>query len=98
VKKLAAMVIITAMCLTLFPISSQAKTSRTPGGIPAFLVGCCWGIREGSEWNEGADLHWREWCRLIPIVNIVIGVWDGIDCYKGMGAHDWAKANGANWY
>ena len=66
--------------------------------IVAFLVGCCWGIREGSEWNEGADMHWREWCRIIPYVGGLFAIWDGIDCYGGMTAHEWAKKNAANWY
>ena len=97
-KKLVIGCAIVALCLSLCPLVSQAKTAREPGGIPAFLVGCCWGIREGSEWNEGADLHWREWCMLIPVANIVIAIWNGVECYKGIGAHDWAKANGASWY
>lgn len=86
------------MILSLCPAKSEAAVQREPGGIPAFLIGCCWGIRVGTEWNDGADLHWREWCRLIPYVNIVIGIWDGVDCYQGIGAKEWAAKNAANWY
>ena len=84
--------------LSLSPANSDAKVSREPGGLPAFIIGCCWGLREGTEWNEGADMHWREWLRIVPYVNIVIGIWDGVECYQGITAHEWAKKNGANWY
>jgi len=97
-KRFVAIACIALIALTLCPATGSAKVKRDPGGIPAFLVGCCWGIREGSEWNEGADMHWREWCRLIPFVNILMGLWDGVDCYGGITAHEWAEKNGANWY
>lgn len=90
--------LVAIVILSLCPVQSEASVQRDPGGIPAFLIGCCWGIRVGTEWNDGADLHWREWMRLIPWVNIVIGAWDGIDCYSGIGAKEWATENGANWY
>jgi len=89
---------VAALVLGLSGGVSEAKVNREPGGLPAFFIGCCWGVREGTQWNEGADMHWREWCRIVPIVSIVIGVWDGVDCYNGMTAHDWAKQNAANWY
>ena len=97
-KKVAiALFVVMFLALVLVP-ASEAKVTRTPGGIGAFLVGCCWGIREGSEWNEGADMHWREWIRIVPIVGFVIGIWDGVECAQGMTAHAWAQKYGANWY
>ncbi len=50
------------------------------------------------EWNDGAELHWREWTPLIPYVGFIFSVWNGLDCYNGMTAHQWAEKNGANWY
>ncbi|MBM4143288.1 MAG: hypothetical protein FJ225_06820 [Lentisphaerae bacterium] len=97
-KKFITLCVLIALCLTLFPAASQAKVQRNPGGIMPFLVGCCWGLREGTEWNEGAQMHWREWCRIIPVVGLVIAVWDGIECAGGITAHQWAEKNGANWY
>ena len=97
-KKIILACLIAAFLVALSPLSSQAKVDRAPGGIPAFLVGCCWGIREGTEWNEGADMHWREWIRIVPVVGTVIAIWDGIECAQGMKAHDWATQYGANWY
>ena len=95
-----ALVLGLALLLTAFaPVVADAKVERaSPGGIPGFLIGCCWGLRVGTEWNEGADLHWREWCRIVPIVGFVIAIWDGYECSQGMTAHKWAEANGANWY
>jgi hypothetical protein len=89
-----------ALLLTaMTPAVSHAKAERQePGGAMAFFVGACWGIRAGGEWNEGADLHWREWCRLIPFVNVGVAIWDGVECMNGVTAHKWAETNGANWY
>ena len=97
-KRAIIAVLLAGALLSLMPINSDAKVSREPGGLPALLIGCCWGLREGTEWNEGADMHWREWVRIVPYVNIVIMIWDGMECYQGVTAHDWAKQNGANWY
>jgi hypothetical protein len=97
-KKIVLACLIATFVIALCPRSSEAKVDRQPGGIPAFLVGCCWGIREGSEWNEGADMHWREWLRIIPYAGVIFQIWDGVDCYGGITAHDWAAKNAANWY
>lgn len=97
-KKLILIALLAGVLLPLSPVTSDAKVSREPGGLPAFLIGCCWGLREGTEWNEGADMHWREWVRIIPYVNIIFMIWDGAECAGGITAHDWAKQNGANWY
>jgi hypothetical protein len=43
-------------------------------------------------------MHWREWVRIVPFVNLVIAVWDGIECYQGMTSKEWADKYGANWY
>lgn len=97
-KRVAVITCIAVVLLTLCPLLPQAQAAREPGGIPAFFIGCCWGLREGTEWNEGADMHWREWGRIIPVVGFILGVWDGVECYEGITAHEWAEQNGANWY
>jgi hypothetical protein len=92
------------------PKVQPAKDKR--GGIAAFLVGCCFGIREGTEWNEGKQLHWREWVWMplialtpIPYLGFVFGaassvfhIWDGVQCAQGMTAHQFAEKYGTNWY
>ena len=95
-KKLIIAVCVLALLASVAP--SLAKPVKGRGGVPAFFVGCCWGIREGSEWNEGKDLHWREWCRLVPLINFVIAVWDGYECYQGITSKEFAQQYGTNWY
>ncbi len=99
-KKMTAIILALTFAVSLLaPASAIAlNTNRTPGGVPAFFIGCCFGPRVGTEWNEGADLHWREWTPIIPYVGIVFSVWNGIDCSNGMTAHEFAERNGANWY
>ena len=48
------------------PLASAATTSRSSGGLAGFLVGCCIGPRSAAAYNDGKDLHWTEWARLIP--------------------------------
>ena len=63
-KKIVTLVCLLALLTAVCPTVSVAKVDRQPGGLPAFFVGCLWGLREGLEWNEGADMHWREWIRI----------------------------------
>ena len=98
-KKFAAICCMIMLVTALTPTQSEAKNeNRQPGGAAGFFVGCCMGLRVGTEWNEGADLHWREWAVLIPYVGGIFAIWNGVDCASGITAHDWAQANGANWY
>ena len=99
-KNVMGMVLALTLVASVFaPLSAEAlNTTREPGGVPAFFVGCCFGLREGTEWNEGADLHWREWCTAIPYAGVVFMIWNGIDCSNGMTAHEFAEQNAANWY
>ena len=98
-KVVAGALALTLAVSLLAPISAEAlNTQRAPGGLPAFFIGCCFGLRVGTQWNEGADMHWREWGTIVPIVGLFISIWNGIDCANGMTAHEFAEQNGANWY
>ena len=97
-KKLGIALCVAMLVFSLVPSVGVAQEDTHRGGLPAFFIGCCWGLREGTMWNEGADMHWREWVRIIPYVGIVFAIWDGVECYQGITAHEWAAANGANWY
>lgn len=99
-KRLATIVLALMLAgAMLAPVETLARnTARKPGGVPAFFIGCCFGLREGTMWNEGADLHWREWAPIIPYVGIVFAIWNGIDCANGMTSVQWAEQNAANWY
>ncbi len=99
-KRVLGMVLALTLIASVFaPLTAEAlNTTREPGGVPAFFAGCCFGLRVGTEWNEGADLHWREWATIIPFAGIVISIWNGFDCSEGMTAHEFAEQNAANWY
>jgi hypothetical protein len=88
-KRLVAAVLLAVMLLSPVAVQS-AKAATEPGGFPAFFFGCCFGLRVGSEWNEGREVHWRE----VPIFFL----WNGIDCYNGMTSKDFAKKYWTNWY
>ena len=99
-KKTMAIALAAILAVSLFtPVAAQARnTNRQPGGVVAFFVGCCFGLRAGTEWNEGADLHWREWGTIVPFVGFFITIWNGVDCAAGMTSHQFADQYGANWY
>ncbi len=83
----------------LIGMTAQAETRTTNrGGVGGLLVGCCFGIRTAGQWNEGKDLHFRDWGRLIPFVNIVLVVWDGIQGYEGITTSDLAREYGSSYY
>ena len=72
--------------------------AREGGGIAGFFIGCCLGMRTAADWNDGKDLHFRDWCRLIPYVNIVFAIWDGVDGAQGVGRAQLAAKYGASYY
>ncbi len=87
---------LTALVLMSMTPRAEAKTGR--GGIGGLLVGCCFGIRTAGQWNEGKSLHFRDWGRIVPIVNIVLFVWDGVQGYEGITTRDLATQYGSNYY
>lgn len=95
-KKVIALILIAAFMLTALPVQAQKAAGR--GGFMGFIAGCCFGIRAGMAYNDGKEIHWREWCRIIPFVSIVIGIWDGIDCANGKTTTDFAAQYGAMYY
>ena len=95
-KKVIALILVAAFMLTALPVQAQKAAGR--GGFMGFIAGCCFGIRAGMAYNDGKEIHWREWCRIIPFVSIVIGIWDGIDCANGKTTTDFAAQYGAMYY
>lgn len=92
-KKAIAVVVALALLGTT---AGAAGTGR--GGFMGFIAGCCFGIRAGGDYNEGKDIHWREWCRLIPWAGIVFAVWDGIEGAQGKTRSDYAREYGSHFY
>jgi hypothetical protein len=88
---------LTALML-LGTVSPALAVNESRGGLMGFIAGCCFGVRSGGAYNEGKEVHWRQWVRLIPLANIVFAVWDGIDGANGMTSADYAKKYGAIFY
>lgn len=95
-KKIIVTSLMAFLLIGMMPHSDVEASGR--GGIGGLLVGCCFGIRTTGQWNEGKDLHFRDWGRLIPLVNIVLAVWDGIQGYEGITTADLAAEYGSNYY
>ena len=96
-KKLVASLLVVLFVLIAFaPAAVAANSDR--GGFLGFIVGCCFGIRSGAAYNDGKDLHWREWVLLIPIAGLVVAVMNGLDGMNGLTTKDMANQYGANFY
>jgi len=95
-KVIAGLMIMVLLCSAVVPVATAAEKGR--GGLMGFIAGCCFGIRAGAAYNDGKDIHWREWCRLIPYVGLVFAIWDGIDGVNGVTTSDYAKKYGSTYY
>jgi hypothetical protein len=92
--------VIIAMLVAVMLTSTMASAAPAAGrgGFMGFIGGCCFGLRTGSAYNAGKEIHWREWVRIIPVVGLVVGIWDGIDCANGKTTSDLASQYGSMYY
>lgn len=97
-KRLVALGVLAGM-LTLgaADVSAQERGDGR-GGVMGLIAGCCFGPRAAGAYNSGKEIHWREWCRLIPYAGIVFAVWDGIEGANGVTTADYAAKYGAMFY
>ena len=95
-KKVLASVVVAMIMLSCVGTTRAVNDQR--GGLMGFIAGCCFGIRAGMDYNDGKDIHWREWCRIVPFVDIVIVIWDGIDGANGTQRKDYIAQYGAAYY
>ena len=95
-RKIGMLVLVGAL-LAGAPSITEAKYDGR-GGIGGLLVGCCFGVRTAAKFNEGKDLHFREWARIIPYVGVVFAVWDGIDGAGGITTSQLQQQYGALYY
>ena len=86
------------MSLFLFSAVPMADAQSNRGGVVGLLVGCCFGIRTAGAWNEGKELHFRDWGRIIPVVGLVLAVWDGIEGAQGITTSDLQAQYGAQYF
>ena len=84
--------------MVLMAVAPAASAASGRGGFMGFIAGCCFGIRAGAAYNDGKDLHFREWCTIIPYVGIVFSIWNGIDGAQGSTTSDLATQYGATYY
>ena len=94
-KKIIAGTLIASILATT---AVQAAPAAGRGGFAGFFVGCCMGLRTGMAWNDGKDINTREILRLIPLVNIFVGVWDGMDIYGGKNTADFKAQYPGNFF
>ena len=95
-KKLAILAL--AGALIAGTASSTLAVNAQRGGLMGFVAGCCFGVRAGAAYNDGKEIHWREWIMLVPIANIVCAIWTGIDGMNGMTTKDYAAQYGTSYY
>ena len=93
--KLIASLLVAVMVLLA---CAPAVSAGEKGGFMGFLIGCCFGIRSGAAYNDGKDLHWREWVLLIPVASLVVAIMNGLDGMNGLTTKDMANQYGANFY
>ncbi len=53
------------------------------GGVGPCLATCCFGPRTGLEINEGSNVRFTEWLRLVPMVGTVIPLYSGYEGWTG---------------
>lgn len=94
-KLIASLLVVLFVLMAFAPMVSAASDK---GGFMGFIVGCCFGIRSGAAYNDGKDLHWREWVLIIPIAGFVVAILNGLDGMNGLTTGDMAKQYGANFY
>jgi hypothetical protein len=95
-RKIIAALLVSTLLLT--HVASAASTGAGRGGFMGFIGGCCFGLRCGLAYNEGKEIHWREFCTIIPYVGVVFSIWNGIDCAGGKTASDFATQYGQMYY
>ena len=78
--------------------TAMAANGGTRSGVISFFAGCCFGIRTGAAFNDGKQIHWRDWGPIIPYVGFIFSLWNGFDCGSGMTTHQLATQYGAIYY
>ena len=97
-KGIASLMVGLLVLLAVAPAANAADKGKGRGGFMGFIAGCCFGVRAGSAYNDGKELHFREWCTIIPYEGIVFNIWNGIDCAGGTTTSDLAAKYGATYY
>lgn len=94
-KKCVGLALVLTAMLAVLPAGAQ---QRGRGGLMGLIAGCCFGPRAAADYNAGQEIHWREWCRLIPYVGVVFAIWDGADGYSGRTRDEFSSQYGSTFY
>ena len=98
-KKIIAGMLIAAFLACSVGTSSAVNAQR--GGFMGFIAGCCFGVRAAAAYNDGKELHWREWVELVERFidyGIIMRIWSGVDGASGITTKDYAERYGAMFY
>lgn len=90
-KKIVAVMLAGLMLSAALP-AQAAPADR--GGFMGFVAGFCFGVRAAGAYNEGKEIHWREWITLLVLPSI----WNGIEAAQGKTTADYAKQYGSAYY
>ncbi len=94
-KKIICICLAALMFLGAFaPVAS----ARENGGIAGFFIGCCFGARNAAAWNDGKQLHWKDWGTIIPFAGWVVAIINGVDGMNGTTTSDLARQCGSQYY
>ena len=95
VKKFVVFAVL-ACLLGLGAVEGRAEEAdKGRGGAMGFVAGCLFGLRGAAAYNEGKEIHWREWAR---VMFAPFAIWDGIDGAQGVTSASLAKQYGAQYY
>ncbi len=95
-RKFTASLLVALLLLTT--VASAAPTGSGRGGFMGFIGGCCFGLRCGAAYNDGKEIHWREWLTIIPYAGVIFSIWNGVDCANGKTSSDFASQYGSMYY
>lgn len=82
----------------MMTFGAMQASADARGGFMGFIAGCCFGPRAAGAYNEGKQIHWREWGRMIPYAGVIFAIWDGVDGAGGKTTADFAAEYGSQFY
>ena len=92
-QKVLALIVCFSLMTSLTSFSDSGR-----GGLMGFISGCCFGVRTAGEYNDGKEIHWREWGRIVPFVGFIFGIWDGIEGSEGITNQELVERYGSTFY
>lgn len=93
-KKVSCLVL-AGLLLVSIPMASEASQR---GGIGGLLVGCCFGVRTAAAYNDGKNLHFRDWAVILPYVGVVFAIWNAVDGAQGVTTTELQQRYGAMYF